>query len=614
MLDAKKKIGELLQERGLIHDADLRKALQLQANSNDRIGTLLVRSGAISEDALLPVLSEQLGMTRLQGNDLPDHAVVFDFVQTSDIQLDWFIDHKVALWPLDDPTLSGIDSDIESESVGDLELAPAGAVEAGVESGAASDDMDIDAGSDEPQRPVALGCLTVDPLNSFIRETLERFYGYGQVTYFLANQQQVESYADYIRREHAVEDLFQGGDSARALAELAEEAPIIEFVNNMMSQALDAGASDIHVEPGDTNFAVRFRVDGVLHMRLQQPQDRFPAIASRIKLIAGLDIAERRLPQDGSLTTRVSGREMDIRVSTAPDVQGESIVMRLLPKQRDEVSLLHLGMEPDHLALTNRWVREAHGIVLVTGPTGSGKSTTLYSALDASNDGQKKIITVEDPVEFKLQGITQIQAHAEIGYTFARALKAILRQDPDVIMIGEIRDLETAEIAIQSALTGHLVLSTLHTNDAISAFSRLIDMGVEPFLVAAPMLGVQAQRLVRTLCSHCAEPESLSDSLRQEIMSIPGGSEVDPSPRRAVGCPRCQGTGYKGRSGIYELIPVSPELHDLVVQGRPAQELRAVAVAQGNRTLRQDGMLKVARGITTLEEVYRVTGTEAEAA
>ncbi|MEM0952935.1 MAG: ATPase, T2SS/T4P/T4SS family [Pseudomonadota bacterium] len=588
MLDATKKIGELLLEQGLIQETDLRKALQLQTSSKDRLGVLLVRSGAISEDALLPVLSEQLGMARLQGNDLPEHGAVFDFVQNAAIQLDWFIDHKVAVWPL------------------------AQASEQAQESGEELNDAKSDEESDAS--PVAVGCLTPDPLDSFIRETLERFYGAGNITYFLANQQQVESYADYIRREHAVEDLFQGGDSARALAELAEEAPIIEFVNNMMSQALDAGASDIHVEPGDQNFTVRFRVDGVLHTRLQQPQDRFPAIASRIKLIAGLDIAERRLPQDGSLTTRVSGREMDIRVSTAPDVQGESIVMRLLPKQRDEVSLTQLGMEQDHLALTNRWVREAHGIVLVTGPTGSGKSTTLYSALDASNDGQKKIITVEDPVEYKLQGITQIQAHAEIGYSFARALKAILRQDPDVIMIGEIRDLETAEIAIQSALTGHLVLSTLHTNDAISAFSRLIDMGVEPFLVAAPMLGVQAQRLVRTLCEHCAEPEAPSEALRHELQSIPGSGDIELTPRRAVGCARCQGTGYKGRSGIYEFVQMTPELHDLVVQGRPVQELRALAAAQGNRTLRQDGLLKVAQGVTTMEEVYRVTGTEAEAA
>ena len=582
MLDATKKIGELLLERGLIQETDLRKALQLQTSSKDRLGVLLVRSGAISEDSLLPVLSEQLGMARLQGNELPEHAVVFEFAQHSQIQLDWFIDHKVAIWPLVEPDPADTDQDSD------------------------------DAG--EPRDVMPVGCLTPDPLDSFVRETLERFYGAGNITYYLANQQQVESYADYIRREHAVEDLFQGGEGARALAELAEEAPIIEFVNNMMSQALDAGASDIHVEPGEANFTVRFRVDGVLHTRLQQPQDRFPAIASRIKLIAGLDIAERRLPQDGSLTTRVSGREMDIRVSTAPDVQGESIVMRLLPKQRDEVSLPQLGMEADHLALTNRWVREAHGIVLVTGPTGSGKSTTLYSALDASNDGQKKIITVEDPVEYKLQGITQIQAHAEIGYSFARALKAILRQDPDVIMIGEIRDLETAEIAIQSALTGHLVLSTLHTNDAISAFSRLIDMGVEPFLVAAPMLGVQAQRLVRTLCGHCAEPEAPSDALCHELQSIPGADAIELTPRKAVGCARCQGTGYKGRSGIYELVQMTPELHDLVVQGRPVQELRALAAAQGNRTLRQDGLLKVAQGVTTMEEVYRVTGTEAEAA
>ncbi len=563
MLDVNKKIGDLLLERELIQESDLRKALHLQSKAGGRLGALLVRSGAISEDALLPVLSEQLDMERLTGDALPSHADVFDFVNQSSIQPDWFIDHKVAVWSLAE---------------------------------------------------TAVGCLVPDPMNGYVREVLARFYGEGRVQYFLANQQVIESYADYVRREHAVDDLFQGGEGARALAELAEEAPIIEFVNNMMSQALDAGASDIHVEPGDANFAVRFRVDGVLHTRLQQPQDRFAAIASRIKLIAGLDIAERRLPQDGSLTTRVSGREMDIRVSTVPDVLGESIVMRLMPKQRDEVSLFNLGMEADHLALMQRWVGEAHGIVLVTGPTGSGKSTTLYSALDASNDGRKKIITVEDPVEFKLQDITQIQAHAEIGYTFARALKAILRQDPDVIMIGEIRDLETAEIAIQSALTGHLVLSTLHTNDAISAFTRLVDMGVEPFLVAAPMLGVQAQRLVRSLCNHCAEPDTLGEQMQREIMAIPGYSGEAFAARRAVGCPRCQGTGYKGRSGIYELIPVSPELHDMIVHSRPVHEMQQLAIRQGNRTLRQDGLLKVAKGITSLEEVYRVTGTEAEAA
>ncbi len=562
MPELNKKIGELLLERGLVQDTDLRKALQLQQGTGGRLGSILIRVGAVSEEALLPVLAEQLDIPYLARAELPNQAAVFECLSSSEIPLDWFIDQQVVLWRGEDGRLF---------------------------------------------------CLAADPLDSFVREVLERFYGQGAVHYRLAGQHHVESFVDYVRREHAVEDLFQGGGE-RALAELAEEAPIIEFVNNMMAQAMDAGASDIHVEPGERNFSVRFRVDGVLHQRLEQPQDRFPAIASRIKLIAGLDIAERRMPQDGRLTTRVSGKEMDIRVSTAPDVRGESIVMRLLPKQRDEVALTQLGMESDHLERMKNWAHEAHGIVLVTGPTGSGKSTTLYSTLEATNDGQKKIITVEDPVEYQLGGITQIQAHAEIGYSFGRALKAILRQDPDVIMIGEIRDLETAEIAIQSALTGHLVLSTLHTNDAISAFTRLIDMGVEPFLVAAPMLGVQAQRLVRTLCQHCSEPDEIGEHLRREISEVPGFDGGEIAPMRAVGCKHCQGTGYRGRSGIYELVQVTPELHEMIVQNRPIHEMRQQAHRQGDRTLRQDGLIKVARGGTSLEEVFRVTGTEAEAA
>ncbi len=563
MLDVSNKIGELLLQKGLIQESDLRKALQIQQKAGGRLGSVLIRVGALSEDALLPVLAQQLELERLTGDALPDDLVVYQCLLESPINLDWFIDHKLVLWPL-------------SEN--------------------------------------RYGCLALDILDCFLRDVLDQFYRAGCIEYFLANQQVVEGYLDFVRREHAVDDLFQGAEGSRALSELAEEAPIIEFVNNIMSQAMDAGASDIHVEPGETNFSVRFRVDGVLHTRLVQPQDRFPAIASRIKLIAGLDIAERRLPQDGRLSTRVSGKEMDIRVSTAPDVRGESIVMRLLPKQRGEVSLTNLGMEEDHLQCMERWAREAHGIVLVTGPTGSGKSTTLYSTLEATNDGQKKIITVEDPVEYQLEGITQIQAHAEIGYSFARALKAILRQDPDVIMIGEIRDLETAEIAIQSALTGHLVLSTLHTNDAISAFTRLVDMGVEPFLVAAPMLGVQAQRLVRILCLHCRQPEHLGESMEAEIRAIQGFSGGEFTAHRAVGCDHCQQTGYRGRMGIYELIEVTPELHEMIVQNKPVHEMRQLASRQGARTLRQDGLLKVARGLTSLEEVFRVTGTAAEVA
>lgn len=557
-----KKLGVLLTDQGLLQDGDLRKALQIQATSGGRLGAILVRIGAISEEALLRnALCEQLGLAVIGEANQPDEMLVYRSMLELPVPIDWFVDHKVVLWSLEDD---------------------------------------------------GYGCIAADVLDSYVRDVLERQVGFDRVTYFLATQQTVDFYVDFVRRENAVEDLFQAGDSSRALAELAEEAPIVEFVNNIMAQALDAGASDIHVEPGEQNFSVRFRVDGVLHTRVTQPQDRYPAVASRIKLIAGLDIAERRLPQDGRLSTRVSGKEMDIRVSTAPEVHGESIVMRLLPKQRGGVSLDQLGMEQDHLIQMQRWAQSSHGIVLVTGPTGSGKSTTLYSTLEATSDGQKKIITVEDPVEFQLAGITQIQAHAEIGYNFARALRAILRQDPDVIMIGEIRDLETAEIAVQSALTGHLVLSTLHTNDALSAFNRLIDMGVEPFLVAAPMLGVQAQRLVRTICPDCVEAEAPSARIEAELQNVPGYDGTELKILAPRGCDRCMNTGYRGRVGIYEMVDVTPEMHEMIVENRPLYELQAQAQRQGNRTLRQDGLLKAARGVTSLEEVFRVTGAGAE--
>ena len=384
------------------------------------------------------------------------------------------------------------------------------------------------------------------------------------------------------------------------------------MVNNLLSTAVDLGASDIHVEPMEEQFGVRMRVDGVLHTRLTQPIDRFPAVASRIKLIAGIDIAQRRLPQDGGIRERISGRNMDIRVSTVPCTFGESIVLRMLDQERGDQALENLGMGADHLTMFRGWLRASNGIVLVTGPTGSGKSTTLAAAIEDIDDGVKKIITVEDPVEYQMPSITQIQVHAEIGYTFATALRHILRQDPDVIMIGEIRDLETAEIAIRSALTGHVVLSTVHTNDAVSSFTRLIDMGVERFLVASPTNGVQAQRLVRRVCSHCAEPID-EPALAMELVHAATAHQLRTQWVRAVGCDACQHTGYRGRMGIYELVPINTELQDMIVSGAPLIELKRFAHDDlGHRTLLQDGLLKASQGRTTVEEVLRqtLTGTD----
>ena len=554
---AEPRLGELLVQRQLVAPADLEKALQIQQSVGGRLGALLVRIGAVSEDLLLQTLAERLNLPYLrQGEDLPDSLELYRFMVESPIKLDWFLDRAALLW----------------------------------------------------RQEGALQCIARDAQDQALLETLNYFYPGESVAFHLAPNHQIDRLLDFTRKERAMANLFDGG-SARQLREMAEEAPVIELVNNLLSQAVDLDASDVHVEPSEENFAVRMRVDGVLHTRLTQPVERFPAVASRIKLISGIDIAERRLPQDGRITVRISGREMDIRVSTVPCVFGESIVLRLLPKERDDLALKGLGMEPDHLALFRSWLASSNGIVLVTGPTGSGKSTTLYAALEEMDDGVKKIITVEDPVEYQMPNITQIQTHAEIGRTFARSLRAILRHDPDVIMIGEMRDLETAEIAIRSALTGHVVLSTVHTNDAISSFTRLVDMGVEPFLVASPVRGVQAQRLVRKPCLRCAEPVPLPALAEEPAAALPEGL-LGQGWVTAQGCDACQHTGYRGRTGIYELVPMSAELQDRIVAGAPLNDLKRFAAAQGHRSLFQDGLIKASQGRTTLDEVMRLALTE----
>lgn len=550
-------LGELLLQHGLIGPDDLDKALSLQERLGGRLGAILIRVGAISEDNLLPVLSEQLGMPLLGGEELPRDAQDFErVIESSGMAVDWWLDQEVLAWEYAEGTIR---------------------------------------------------CIARDFLDNSINEMLERAFPEHSLEWCMVPSHTFETMLDTLAK--AGHNTAAYGSDAAHLRELAEEAPVIEFVNNLMAQASDQSASDIHIEPEELSFSVRFRIDGVLYDRFKLPRERFDAIASRIKLISGMDIAERRLPQDGRLESRVSGNAIDIRVSAVPGVHGESIVMRLLPKGQKSYKLATLGFEEDNLARLQRWVHEPHGIVLVTGPTGSGKSTTLYAALEDVNDGRKKIITVEDPVEFQLPGITQIQTLSDIGYTFANALRAILRQDPDVVMVGEIRDRETAEIAVQASLTGHLVLSTLHTNDALSAFTRLIDMGIEPFLVATPIRGVMAQRLVRRLCEHCAEPvaplEQVVEIARQ---SFPENVLAEqPHWRKAVGCSACNGTGYSGRTGIHEMVEVTPEMQDLIVKGGSQKAMRQLANSQGMRTLRTEGLMKAYRGITSVEEIMRVT-------
>jgi len=387
------------------------------------------------------------------------------------------------------------------------------------------------------------------------------------------------------------------------LLHLANEAPVVRLVNLLLIEALDARASDVHLEGYAEGLRVRYRIDGVLQDAPSPPPHLTAAIVSRIKIMAELDIAERRLPQDGRIRLRLQNRQVDVRVSTVPTLRGESVVLRLLDKERGRVSLLELGMSPDTLQLFSEVITRPNGIVLCTGPTGSGKTTTLYAAVEQIRTGKEKILTVEDPVEYELAGVPQVPVHEKVGVTFASALRALLRQDPDIILVGEIRDPDTAQIATQAALTGHLVLSTLHTNDAPSALTRLLDLDVAAYLVASTVDAVLAQRLVRCICTHCRrEVEPSARAVRHLDLKAAGVTKA----WAGVGCDACRGTGYRGRTGVHELLVMDNDLRLEVQRRRGSEELREMAIAKGMRSLQDDALRKVRDGITTLDEVLRV--------
>jgi general secretion pathway protein E len=403
------------------------------------------------------------------------------------------------------------------------------------------------------------------------------------------------------------DDAFRGeGDVDAAiddLVALANEAPVVRLMNLLLLEALEARASDVHLESYLGGLRVRYRVDGVLQDAPAPPRRLAPAVVSRLKIMAELDIAERRVPQDGRIRLRMRDRQVDVRVSTLPTLHGESVVLRLLDKDSGRIDLESLGMAPDTLKSFVEVVSRPHGIVLSTGPTGSGKTTTLYAAVDRVRTGREKIVTVEDPVEYELAGVPQVPVNAKVGLTFANALRAILRQDPDIILIGEIRDQDTADIATHAALTGHLVLSTLHTNDAATALTRLIDLGIEPYLVASTVEAVLAQRLVRRVCEHCAAPTELTFEERTAL-GVPEG-EVVPA-RKGAGCDECRGTGYRGRTGIYELLVMDDELRGALDRDASAGHLTQLGRKKGLRLLHEDGLRVIRQGWTTAEEVLRV--------
>ena len=550
-------LREALVDKALLNAMDFARAQRVHSeNTDESLVALLVRLGMVSERAMAEVQADIAGLPLLKADDYPQQAV-----ETS-LALRFMKDQ--CLLPL---AMTGNTLELSLADVSNL----------------------------FSLRAVAMAChcelkLSVG-LAPDIQAAIERLY------------EQAQSSGDESVDHEAG---FSAVDVAK-LRDMASEAPVIRLVNQIIQRAVDSRASDIHVEPFEHNLKIRNRIDGVLRDEPSPPREIAPAVISRIKIMADLDIAERRLPQDGRINVRVQGQELDIRVSTVPTMYGESVVMRLL--QRDSVTLDFdsLGFTPEQHARLQKELSMTHGMVIVTGPTGSGKTTTLYTALNSLNTEQRKVITVEDPVEYNLEGINQIQVNASIGLDFASALRSIVRQDPDVIMVGEMRDLETARICVQSALTGHLVLSTLHTNDAAGSVTRLLEMGTEDYLLNSTLNVILAQRLVRLLCQHCKQPYEAEARIIDEFdlqRILPAGQSLN--LHKAVGCEHCSNTGYRGRVGIIEILTISDKIRSLILRHAGAGEIESVAREEGMTTMFEDGCLKATQGLTTLEEVARV--------
>ena len=556
-----KRIGEILIERGKLDAAGLERALRLQQESGDKLGALLVSLGVVSQRDVSEALALQLGLPLIEAAGYPEMPILEERVSAR------FLRDARAL-PL-------------TEDENELALAMADPTDAYTMNA-------FEMVTGRKVRPLVA-------IPSELDAALERLYGAGKSALG-------QIFGDVEQRD----DIGFDAD-IQQLKDLASEAPVIRLVSLIITNALEMRASDIHFEPFENRLIVRYRIDGVLHEIESPPRRLSAAVISRIKIMAMLDIAERRLPQDGRIRLRVQGKEIDLRVSTVPTMHGESVVMRILDKGGVALDFKRLGFEDETLKGFLDVLLEPHGILLVTGPTGSGKTTTLYTALDRLNKPDIKILTVEDPVEYQMPGINQIQVKPQIDLTFASALRSIVRQDPDVIMIGEIRDLETAQIAVQSALTGHLVLSTVHTNDAASTVNRLLDMGVDDYLLTSTVIGILAQRLVRTLCPACKEAYTALPELVDELGLRKFASTPDVTLYHAKGCKDCGTTGYIGRVSIMEMLPMSDHLRTHVMRHATSAELRVEAIKEGMVTMYEDGMRKAMNGVTTFEEVLRVT-------
>ncbi|MFT5175102.1 MAG: general secretion pathway protein E [Gammaproteobacteria bacterium] len=556
----RQRLGELLLERTSLDVISLDRALKLQAESRERIGQILLQLGMISERDLADGLGAQLGLTVIQSTGYPQSPLAH--------------------------------APIATEFLRNAKVVPVSSSDAGMQIAMADplDEFTCNA------LALALGQSVVPVVGTAadIDVAIQRLYGDGAG--------QMEQIVD----AYVGDDNVQG-DDVQQLRDLASEAPVIRIVNLVIARALELRASDIHIEPFENRLVVRYRVDGVLRDAQAPPTHSTSAVISRIKVLAKLNIAERRLPQDGRIKLRIEGREVDMRISTVPTMHGESVVMRILDKRAVPLNFADLGFSGAILHSLESMLAEPHGVILVTGPTGSGKTTTLYAALNGLNTPERKILTVEDPVEYQLEGVNQIQVRPAIGLSFANALRSILRQDPDVIMVGEMRDLETAKIAVQAALTGHKVFSTLHTNDAASSITRLLDMGVEDYLVTSTLTGVVAQRLVRTLCTHCREPFQALSQLSAELGLDRLSGEQRPTLFKAVGCEHCENRGYRGRTTIIEVMRMDERLSREVLSRADANQLRRVARESGSESMRENGLHKALAGLTSVDEVERAT-------
>ncbi len=550
-------------QRNMISRRDLDRILEAKI-SNEPLHQLIIRSGLISEDDYLDVLSQELGLPKFES--MPDNYDPGNFNRISSLFMD---EHTFVPLDMDDSQIF---------------------------------------------------LLVNDPFDHLVLDTVRKVFPQKKVHLILGRKERIKSVlqnyfaqesggeeAESESDEEALESAY-GFEDVEHLRDLASEAPIIKRVNQIMTTAVEEKASDIHIEPFEDRIQIRYRIDGILHDFLELPAHMQQAVATRLKILARLDIAERRIPQDGRIRTKIAGKSVDLRVSCLPTVYGESIVLRILDRSSISLSLQSLGFPHKELVQFNELIHSPYGIILVTGPTGSGKTTTLYAALNTINSSEKKIITIEDPVEYELDGINQIQVNPKAGLTFAGGLRSIVRQDPDVILIGEIRDKETADIAIQSSLTGHLVFSTLHTNDASGAITRLLEIGVEDYLLSASVIGIMAQRLVRILCEHCKRQVVPDQSVLDKYQIVDSQGWAPEVIYEPAGCPGCANTGYRARTAIFELLVINDTIRELILKNRSAVAIRDQGVSQGMTLLRHDGWSKVAQGVTSVQEVLRVTG------